>query len=362
MRTFRRVESPILLDICEAFLSKDEVVDDGTERLKDRTTDDVVRIVKAQWKERGVTQGIKREEVYAAIIEARRRGFFRISAPPEHGLKDAVCNRFALEPGRLTIAATESPQPDHVAGAAAKKIVELIDELTPKKRRGRKQRRIRIGFGAGWTTRVVAHELALSLRTMRDLPPIGLHATSSGFAVDLAHTAPVTFFGFFEGVARDITELGMFGPPYIEDREYDETMGRIGVRESVKQSDTIDILVTSLAHAADPHSGLRRVARDMKLEKKLERRGWVGDVQHLPYSDSGPIVRFGHTPVTLFNLEGLVEFAQLPKKHVVLVSPPCTRCRRTRAGALVPLLTQKSLECWTHLVTDIPTSRDLLTS
>lgn len=360
MRSFRRADSAIILDICEAFLATDETDGDAPERLKERTTDDVVRIVKAQWKERGVTQDIKREEVYAAIIEARRRGFFRISAPPEHGLQDSVCDRFRLDPDRLTIVATESDRPDHVATKAAELITRLIQELAPKKRRGDKQGRVRIGFGAGWTTRVVAWELAHWLRGVRELPPIGLHATSSGFAVDLARTAPVTFFGFFEGVARDIEEVGMFGPPYIRDKEYKETMERMGVARSVKESATIDILVTSLAHAADPHSGLRRVAQEMKIEDKLTRRGWVGDVQHLPYSDSGPIVRFGHTPVTLFDLEALVTFARRPNKHVVLVSPPCNGCRLTRAGALRPLLMQESLKVWTHLVTDIPTARDLL--
>jgi hypothetical protein len=211
----------------------------------------------------------------------------------------------------------------------------------------------------------VAYQLALLMRKVRDLPPIGLHATSSGFAVDLTQTAPVTFFGFFEGVTRDITEVGMFGPPYVEDADWEATTTRMGVAESVRGSSKIDIVVTSLAAAHDPHSGLRSEAKKIKganLEKKLDRRGWVGDVQHLPYSDAGPILDLGHRPVTLFDLAGLATIACHPKKHVVLVSPPCPACQRTRARALAPLLSRKSLAVWTHLVTDVPTARDLLAS
>jgi hypothetical protein len=100
----------------------------------------------------------------------------------------------------------------------------------------------------------------------------------------------------------------------------------------------------------------------VNLEKKLDRRGWVGDVQNLPYSDAGPILDLGHRPVTLFDLEGLATIARHPKKHVVLVSPRCPVCERTHARALVPLLSRRSLAVWTHLVTDIPTARDLLVS
>jgi hypothetical protein len=363
MRTFRTAPAEDLLDICEAFLSTDETV--GSEkRLKQRTTKEVAEIVTAQWKARGRTEEIKREEVYAAIIEARRRGLFHISAPPHHGLKDDLCRRFGLDPDCLRVAATESRHPDHVAGAAAKLILSLILDVGAKKLRSDgRQDRVRIGFGAGWTTRVVAYQLALSMRTASDLPPIGLHATSSGFAVEMAQTAPVTFFGFFEGVTRDIKEIGMFGPPYVADADWKATMARRGVAESVKGSSGIDIVVTSLAAAHDPHSGLRSEARKIKgvnLEKKRDQRGWVGDVQHLPYSDAGPILDLGHRPVTLFDLEGLATIARHPKKHVVLVAPPCPVCERTRARALAPLLSQKSLAVWTHLVTDIPTARDLL--
>lgn len=351
MRSFRSAENNILLDICEVFLAKEE---EGNE-LKDRKTEDVAKRVNAIWKERGEEMKISREDVYAAILEARQRDLFRIAPPSSESLQAALCERFGRKREHIEVVATESRQLEHVGSAAADVTFRLIREVAEQR-----QGRVHLGFGAGWTTRVVAYHLALTMRTELDVPPLGLQAVSSGFAADLAQTAPVTYFGFFESVSQDIREVGMFGPPYVRDREYSATIARVGVKEAFDAKENIDIMVTSLAAAADPHSGLRTVAEKVGSINKLEQRDWVGDVQNLPYSATSPIQKVGHRAVTLFELDELREMAKRRNKHVVLVSPPCPTCGRTRAKALLPLLTQEALKVWTHLVIDVPTARELL--
>jgi DNA-binding transcriptional regulator LsrR (DeoR family) len=356
MRNFRSIHSNILLDICEVFLAKEEAGAGSEPEVKDRRTEDVARRANAIWEEREVEMRISREDVYAAILEARRRDLFRLAPPSHESLQAALCERFGRDREHLQVVATESRHPEHVGIAAADLIFQLIRRVAEQRSEGR----VHLGFGAGWTTRVVAYQLALTMQTELDVPPLGLRAVSSGFAADHAHTAPVTYFGFFEGVSRDIKEVGMFGPPYVREREHPATIARLGVKEAFDEKAKIDIVMTSLASAADPHSGLRRVAEKVGSIDKLEARHWVGDVQNLPYSATGPIKKVGHRAVTLFELDELREMAKRRNKHVVLVSPPCPECGRTRARALLPLLTQKPLEVWTHLVTDIPTARELL--
>ena len=358
MRSFRSSEASILLDICEAFLAKKEGGEADPE-VKDRRTEDIAKRVNAVWEERGDAMRISREDVYAAILEARRRDLFRIAPPSHESLQAALCKRFGRKREHIEVVATQSRHPEHVGTAAADVTFDLIRKVAAQRNGGR----VHLGFGGGWTTRVVAYQLALTMQTKLDVPPLGLRAVSSGFAADHAHTAPVTFFGFFEGVSRDIREVGMFGPPYVRDREYPATIARVGVKEAFDEKGKIDIVMTSLAAGTDPHSGLRRVAVAAEEEgplDKLEARRWVGDVQNLPYSATEPIQRVGHRAVTLFELEELREMAKRRNKHVVLVSPPCPTCGRTRAKALLPLLTQEALAVWTHLVTDVPTARELL--
>ncbi len=86
----------------------------------------------------------------------------------------------------------------------------------------------------------------------------------------------------------------------------------------------------------------------------------MGDVQNLPFSATEPILNVGHRAVTLFEIEELVAMAKRRNRHVVLISPPCPTCGRTRAKALLPLITEEKLRVWTHLVMDMPTARALL--
>jgi hypothetical protein len=91
------------------------------------------------------------------------------------------------------------------------------------------------------------------------------------------------------------------------------------------------------------------------------RQGWVGDVQYLPYSTTGPIgVASGVRAVTLFELSELVEMVKSGNKHVVLVGGPCGHCGASKTEALRPLLEEPSLRVWSHLVVDAGTAEKLI--
>jgi hypothetical protein len=65
--------------------------------------------------------------------------------------------------------------------------------------------------------------------------------------------------------------------------------------------------------------------------------------------------------VTVFVLEDLVRMAREKGRHCLLIARECGLCGMTRANALRPLLTERTLKCWSELVMDVATARELLT-
>jgi len=365
VRTFRQTSDEILLAICEKFLFPGDAKPiKGSGRAPRRKgVAELAEELNKEWSKRNEEFHLSRQEIYPAMIEARQRGLLTLTPRSHQALQRRICDRFRQDPDHIRVVATESKQPDHVAVEAAHLMLSLIRQLAKS---GKET--VHIGFGAGWNPRVVAFQLATLLRSAGNVPHLVLHAASSGFAVDQPHTAPVTYFGFFEQTAApSIDQVGIFGPPFVPRKDYPATLEQAGVREAFARRDEIDVMVTSLASAKDEDGDLRRsMKEDGALEQKadlpkLEREGWVGDVQHLPYSATEPIEGdLGYRAVTLFDLKDLAELAGKPDKHVVLVSSPCSVCHRTRADALLPLLSAPQLKVWTHLVTDIPTARDVM--
>jgi hypothetical protein len=66
--------------------------------------------------------------------------------------------------------------------------------------------------------------------------------------------------------------------------------------------------------------------------------------------------------VSLVEIPDLVEIAADPSgnRHVFLVVGPCSDCGRRRTDALKPLLVNRSLRVFNHLVTDVTTARQVL--
>ena len=90
---------------------------------------------------------------------------------------------------------------------------------------------------------------------------------------------------------------------------------------------------------------------------------WIGDVAYRPFSSEGPIeITKGVKSVAVFELPDLVRLARRPNKHVVLVSAPCNSCGESKVDALRPILENKKLKLWTHVLMDMYTAQTLLDS
>jgi DNA-binding transcriptional regulator LsrR (DeoR family) len=342
MVSYSDFDDTLLIAVCEKFLDGQSVKD--------------IR----RWLEEELGMSLKRESIYPMVREARKRGYLSILPPPDGSLQQRICDRFDVDGEDIHVLRVHGDTArEYVADAAAKRIIELIHEV------GERKRRVGIGLGGGGTIMRVARALASRMRSEGSLPKLALHAVTSGFDVRYPQTAPVSFLGYFHEAAPDIEYVGLFAPAVVEIGDYEHVKTLPGVEESFRRASDIDIVVTSLASARDPHGELNRF---VKLgEKKhrtletLKKLGWVGDVSYRPYSSTCPITANGGIhAVSLFELGDLVEIADKRNKHVVLVAMPCAVCNETKGEALRPLLREKNLKLWTHLFMDLATAQSLV--
>ena len=345
MTSVRDLDASILLLTCEMFFRQ---------KLATRT---ISEKVKAELRRVGSDFEMSREKVYELIRESRRRGFFQILPPQQVALRDRLEARYGE--GFHVAHITELA---HLATAAAEVVAELIGKLHKAGRA-----KVHLGLGAGKTSMLVAQHLAVRLRAAEQLPKLVIHALTSGFSVTQPHTAPVSFFGFFEAVPTEISYVGLFAAPCVETRDYQNTRKATGVKESFDAADQIDIVLTALGSPSHGHGDFYRFMQGGSPRgfQALVRAGWIGDVQYRPYSVSGPITLDTKVrAVTLFELEDLVRLAATPKRHVVLIAGPCSDadCKKTRPDAIRPLLVEPSLKVWNTIVTDVATARELLES
>jgi DNA-binding transcriptional regulator LsrR (DeoR family) len=347
-RKFPYLADHYLVNVCEMFLNR-------------RSTRQIADWLNRELRKEGVSGVVTREQIYALISDARRRGYFALHPPVNmilarrlvevyKGGDQEMVNRIAVVNARGPSAV------DHVASEAATLTLRLIKEL------GRVKKHVHIGLGAGSTTLRIARHLATLLRAEAKLPHLVLHALSTGTRVDDPRTASVAFFTLFDHPGITINYVGLFAPPVVRSRDYGRVKEQPGVSKSFAVADEIDIVLTSLGSASDAHAAFNRFLEDYADDiHLLKRNGWIGDVQYRPYSSTGPILQETSVrTVTLFELQGLVRLAHTPNKHVVVVSGPCGQCGRPRSDALRPLLTVPDLAVWSHLVMDMETAQELL--
>ena len=211
---------------------------------------------------------------------------------------------------------------------------------------------------------LVARSLATELRDRGEaVPPLAFHALSSGFDARKPRTAPVSFFGFFEGVGVDTQFLGLFAPTVVKTRMYKDTIEGKGVSEAFAYRDDLDIVITSLGSASHPHGDFNTFMNYGPSDglEKLKKAGWIGDVQYRPYSEAGPIkIDTGIRAVTLLDLDRMADMAQHEDKHVVVVGGPCRQCGEPRSDAVRPLFESKKLRLWSRFVMDVDTAGEIL--
>jgi DNA-binding transcriptional regulator LsrR (DeoR family) len=340
-------------------------IDDGLLiEICQRSLNGESRAETARWLSVLLGRKFSREAVYPQISRAMRLGYIRLDPPPHLHLQQRIADHFHQARKEIhVIDAYGAAVRELVADAAARHVVKLIDEVGPTKKR------VCIGLGGGGTVDRVAHSLAKALRKRFDLPPLALHALTPGFDVFRPRTAPVSALGYFAGIDTDIEYVGLFAPAVVPARAYIEVTSRRGIVESFEKACEIDIVITSCACASDEHGELNRFMQVAshddgdQTEEDLRAAGWVADVTYRPYSETGPIqLDHGFRGVTLFELEDLVRLVRDEKnKHVVLVAAPCGQCHKTKAEALLPLLTQpETLKLWNHLFVDTKTAMELL--
>ena len=340
------IDDALLIEICQRFLS-------GESRVKT-----------ASWLSAQLGREFSREAVYPQISRALRSGYIRLDPPAHLHLQQRIADHFNQTRKQIhVIDAQGRAVRDLVADAAARHVVKLIDEVRKTKKR------VCIGLGGGGTVARVSCSLAKVLRKRFDLPPLALHALTPGFDVFRPRTAPVSSLGYFAGIDTDIEYVGLFAPAVVPARAYLEVTSRRGIVESFEKACEIDIVITSCACASDEHGELNRFMQVAshddgdRTEEELREAGWVADVSFRPYCETGPIqLDQGIRGVTLFELEDLVRLVREEKnKHVVLVAAPCGQCHKTKAEALLPLLTQpETLKLWNHLFVDTKTAMELL--
>ena len=277
--------------------------------------------------------------------------------PREKVYQDRIAHRYRVPQDSVHVVNMDSL--DHVASAAADVVIGLIAQMR------RKKDHLRIGLGGGWTSMLLASELAIRFRGLTNPPAFTLHALSSGFDVTRPQTAPVSFFGYFGNLGMKIDYVGLFASAVAETKDYKKIMQQHGVRDSFFMKDELDLVVTSLgsaSHSQGDFSKFMAYGRKGGV-RALEKAGWIGDVQYRPYSARGPIlVDAGIRAVTLLELDDLRRMASdsCPDKHVVVVVGPCAICGHPRSDAVLPLLEEPSLKLWTHLVLDQGTAGHLL--
>jgi hypothetical protein len=356
-----RLDSKLVFFVCDAFLEEKNAIW-------------IAKEVKARFNEE-----LHRTQVYLVLAEGRSRGYFRLTPPREQLLAERMMDRFVRSRRSKDKSSEDSAVAkvievvthglevslENVAIAASDTALSVIKDVHKRalkrgKLSGDEHPAVHVGFGAGSTTMLVARHLAQRLRAEESPPVLVLHALSSGFNVAEPEKAPVAFFNFFHEIPR-VSYRGLFASAYASPKQWEQMQNHVGVRESFEARDKLDIVITSLASKEDPHGELNRFMEvNQELGSKTRQvldveQHRVGDVIYRPFNARGPITKSaGIRAVTLFELDELRAFAADPSKAVILVAGPCGDgdCRRSRHDALLPLLTEPSLDVWTHLVTD----------
>jgi DNA-binding transcriptional regulator LsrR (DeoR family) len=336
----------VLVGLCEGFLEQDWNAERAAQWLRDQTP----------------SIDVGRTRVYGLLGEAKRRGLIRLQVRSAGTLEERLARVLGLDRDRLRVVDASGPVTgDQVAHRGAQMTLEVVRALAE----ATDYDLLRIGLGGGHTLRRVSTHLAEMLRReATDRPRLAVHALSSGFDPRVPQNAPITFLGMFESVADEL--VGLFTSGVYEHDDAQRLRDQPGVAESFRLARKIDVVVTSLASARDRTGPLYRfLSQPGRPELEQSRRqllelGWVGDVLYEPYGDDGPIgAELPVQPVSLIKLRELRSLARHDQKAVVLVVGP-SESGRSKADALVPVLTRPSLRVWSHLVVDSGTAVDVL--
>lgn len=314
-----------------------------------------------------------REQIYPVLREAFLRGFLQYSPPIEEEMKRWLANWTGCPNDcfRVVNAIDPATARDQVCAAAAELLIDLIREAGEQPAIA-SDGRIHIGIPAGYTSMMTCRHLAARLRAASDVPDLVFHSLTTGWKIDRPQEDPTALCGLFLDLPVNVNWVGLFSEPVVRtglrsDAMFQKVLDKPGVSEPRRLRDDISIVLT--AHGNAEGSYLEELVRELepKAVDQLRKQGWIGDVCFSPFNEHGPIESgVSVRAVTLFNLSELQQLASQDGRSVVLVSAPTVvpdsdQTSAPRSQSLLPLLQQReTLRCWTHVVTDASTVREVI--
>jgi len=314
--------------------------------LKGLSTSNTAAGLNAEWKTRGEDYDIKTHQVLK-IVHANANKLQVVLRADEEIAKQ-VAERFGFQPEMIDVNMS-SQDLDAVARRTAVILFEKI--------RAWRADRVRVGFGAGRSTKLVARHLGAMLTTVDGLPQIVIHCLTGGLHIDKAELDPISFGTYFEDVEPRVKFVSLPRAPLAGEMTEREREA-LGNPFAIKWD--IDVIVSALANYQDPNSEHRRLLHALGLAGEAERKGIRGDFLYCSFGEDGKIDFDTEWRVGIFGFDELREFASTPGKEVILVSGPCGGPERTRHEALRLLLEKGSMQVWSRIVTDRETARNLL--
>jgi DNA-binding transcriptional regulator LsrR (DeoR family) len=163
-----------------------------------------------------------------------------------------------------------------------------------------------------------------------------------------------------------VEQFGLFSENLVTVEQFKKVVQQPGVREVFRVKNAVNLVVTSMGDFSDPEDLLRTHLEAAGVNAMLLRDNnhepYVGNVQYRPYTRMGAVTTEELRAVTLFELPELVSLARAPNKAVVLMARRREYDGRTRSKALRPLLENRDMQLFSHLVIDEATARELLGS
>ncbi len=312
-----------------------------------------------------------RERVYPEVAQAAGAGRI-VYCPPRSERLSELLGQLAASGNIHVLNAEEDlgKRSTHMRGylpafAAAVEVERIIREIFES--RGDKP--IELGLGMGGTSRWFARALVALLLQWSRIPNLMVHALSTAHSMTDPIEEPTTAFSVFEELGPGkVAFVGLSSELAKYRRDSSRRTSAAAKPDVLASAERIDIIVTSFGSARDSHSGYTKFASRIGGDRavaKLKRSEWVGDVHLRPFSAAGPIALPADSmPLALFELPELVEMARTKGKHVLLIAGECGKCEppadRTKADALLPLLTNPKLRVWNHVFVSLHTAEAVL--
>lgn len=312
-------------------------------------------------------EAFTRQQVYKLLNIAAAQNLLVVQPPHVDSITEKLIAAHGIPRNSLRVVGVRGKNAiEHLATSTADLLFSLVMNL----KRERSKKTVHIAVGSGRSTNLVCARLGAKLHAELARPNIVIHALTGGWDSGTL-VSPVSHFSHFQFTDQDepsVEFVNLSVPPLVPVEDFSGIRNLPFIRDAFERFSEVDIVVSSIGNRHDDHCtfaeamNLRWVREYGNPKKKLDQQGWVGDIQYLPYNELGPIEMGGLKACVLMSFADLVKMAQLADKFVVVLVGPCGRCGKSKAPALLPLVSSVKLRVFSHLVLDLTTGEDLLRS